>query len=825
MLRNYFKVAWRNITRNKVNSFINIAGLAIGMACVILIALYVQDELSYDRSFKNSDHIFQVNLNGNQDGTDFWTGNTPPTIGPALVSEFAEIESFVRVHMPGDIVVRTAGGNEAENFFTEKNILAVDSNFFQVFSYNMLDGNPKTCLDKPNTVVLTEETAKKYFGRSDALGKTLLFDSKQTPFTVTGIISQPPKQMTWQFDMLASISSYPAVKRFSWSWVWLQVNTYVKLKDNISVDKASIAKLESKFPAMVKQKAASAFSRIGQPLDEFYKKGGKWDFHLQPLTQVHLYSANIGSRITTLSDIKYIYIFSAIALFIIILACVNFMNLSTAQSSRRAREVGIRKVLGSERRELIRQFLSEAILFSFISMLVAIALVIAFLEPFNAIAGKSLGFALIFSHFNALYILLLTLITGLLAGSYPAFYLTSFRPVAVLKGLKLFKANLGNLFIRNGLVVFQFTVSTGLIICTLIVYKQLQYIRNKDLGLDKENVIVISNSQRLGSSEETFRQQVAKMSSVLSASRTSASPTAINFADGYTPEPASAAETVVKDISLPSFVVDNDFVPTLKIKIVQGRNFSPDFNDSTSVILNESAVKQIGWRNPIGMYMTYPGGNGQRFRVIGVAKDFNLESLHMSVTPFALFHTSSKTYDLGRSWMMARVKPGTLSSSLAQLESKWKKFAPASPFDYSFLDEDFNALYRSDLRMGSIFTIFTVLSIFVGCLGLFGLAAYTAERRTKEIGIRKVLGASVHGLIALLSKDFIRLVLLSALIAFPLAWYGMNKWLEDFAFRISMQWSLFFPAALLAIVIAFLTVSTQAFRAAAANPVKSLRTE
>ncbi len=824
MLRNFFKVAWRNIARNKVNSFVNIAGLSIGMASVILIAFYIQDELRYDTFFKNADRIFQVNLNGNQDGTDFLTGNTPPTVGPALASEIPEIEAYVRIYKPGDLVVRTGAHNGAENYFTEKNILGVDSNFLQVFNYKMLEGSAQSCLDKPNSIVISEKTAKKYFGNENAVGKVLLFDNDRKPFKVTGVVENPPAEATWQFDILASISSYPNVKRFNWSWVWLQVNTYVKLKDNVPNDEASIHELEGKFPAVVKKNAASAFMRIGQPLEEFYKKGGRWDFELQPLTRVHLYSASIGSRIDTLGDIKYIYIFSIIALFIILLACVNFMNLSTAQSAQRAKEVGIRKVLGSEKKQLVKQFLSEAILFSVISTCAAIVLVLLFLKPFNDVAGKALGPGLLIAHGNWIFILALALITGMLAGSYPAFYLTSFQPIAVLRGFKLYKARLGNLFIRNGLVVFQFTVSTALIICTLIVFWQLQYIRSKDLGLNKDNVVVISDSQRLGKSEETFREELEKTPGIAHVSMTSGHPVANNFSDTYVPEPAGANEHIIKEIGLPSFMVDNDFIPALDIKLMAGRNFSKEFNDSASVILNESAVKQIGWQNPVGMYLQYPG-NSQRFRVIGVAKDFNLQSLHSVMGSFALFHTSSKTYGLGHSYLLARVNPGHIHESLAGIEKKWKTFSPDEPFDYSFLDEDFNALYSSDQRMGSIFGIFTVLSIFVGCLGLFGLAAYAAERRTKEIGVRKVLGASVHGIVALLSKDFLTLVLVSAFIAFPLAWWSMHQWLQDFAYRINMQWWMFALAAALALLIAFLTVSLQAFKAAIANPVNSLRTE
>ena len=649
MIRNFFKVAWRNIARNKVNSFVNIAGLSIGMASVILIAFFIQDELRYDSFFKNADRIYQVNLDGRLDGTDFLTGNTPPPVGPALQREIPEIESYVRIYKPGDLVVRKGREGGTENYFTEKNILGVDSNFLQVFSYRMLEGKMQACLDKPNSIVLSERTAKKYFGTENAVGKILLFDTERKPFTITGVVENPPAEATWQFDILASISSYPHVKRFSWSWVWLQVNTYVKLKDNVQNDEASIRQVESKFPAVVKKNAASAFALIGKPLEEFYKNGGRWDFHLQPLTRVHLYSSSIGSRITTLSDIKYVYIFSVIALFIILLACVNFMNLSTAQSAKRAKEVGIRKVLGSEKKQLVKQFLSEAILFSFISMLVSIVLVLLFLEPFNQIAGKTLGPGLLFSHANWIFIIGLSLVTGLLAGSYPAFYLTSFQPVAVLRGLKLFSSRLRSLFIRNGLVVFQFAVSTALIICTLIVFNQLQFIRNKDLGLNKENVLVISNAQRLASSEETFRQELEKMPGVSSASITSSHPVVSNFADSYLPEPANASEHIVKEISLPSFVVDDNFIPALEIKILAGRNFSKDFNDSTSVILNESAVKEIGWKHPVGMYLQYPG-NAQRFCVVGVAKDYNLQSLHGVMGSFALFHNSSKTYDLGSSY-------------------------------------------------------------------------------------------------------------------------------------------------------------------------------
>jgi putative ABC transport system permease protein len=606
MIKTYFKIAWRNITRNKVSSFINIAGLAIGMASVILIILYVQDETQYDRFFKDADRIYQVNLNGNQDGNEFLTGNTPPPAGLALTTAFPEIESSTRIYRPGDVVVRYKEGQQTENYFTEKRLLAVDSNFLQVFTYSMAEGDPATCLQKPNSLVITQQTARKYFGNSDAIGKILLFDNERTAFTVTAIVQNVPSQSSFQFDMLASISSYPTVKRMSWSWVWLQVNTYVKLKEHISTDKKNITMLEAKFPAMVKEQAATAFRRIGQPFEEFVKKGGKWDLKLQPFTSVHLHSADIGggARLTTLGSIKYVYIFSIIALFIIILACVNFMNLSTAQSSKRAKEVGIRKVLGSVKAQLVKQFLTEALLYSFIATIIALGLVILALRPFNDIAGKSLSFDLLFTGNTWLYILGLSVFTGLFAGSYPAFYLTAFNPVTVLKGAKLFKHSLSNLFTRNGLVIFQFSVSTALIVCTIVVFEQLRYTQSKDLGFNKENVIIISNSDRLSESEETFRQELTRLPGVISASVSTGIPGNDNFADNYIPQEADTKEQLAKEITLSSYMVDENFVPTLDIKLLSGRNFSKNFNDSLSVILNEAAVKQIGWKDPVGKFIT-----------------------------------------------------------------------------------------------------------------------------------------------------------------------------------------------------------------------------
>lgn len=824
MTRNYFKPAWRNMLHNRTSSLINISGLSIGIACTLLIVIFIKNELSYDRFHRDANRIFQVVLNGNMDGQEFWAGNTPPPVGAALTSNIPEVESFTRFYKPNDIVVRYEQNNASEKFFTEKNVLAVDSNFLQLFDFKIAEGNAATALMKPGSVVITEEIAKKYFGNEDPIGKTLLMGQDKKSFAVTAVLKKLPSQSSIQFDFLAPVADFPVVKRFSWSWVWLQMMCYVKLKENIATDKTSIHQLETKFPAVVKVQAANAFKRIGKPFDEFLSTGGKWDLHLMPLADVHLRSASISMPwLSHISNIKYVYIFGSIALFIVLLACVNFMNLSTARASKRAKEVGIRKVTGSTRSQLIKQFLSEAFLYSFLSSVIAVALVAVLLKGFSMIIDEPIGFQTAFTPSIWLSLITLTIITGLLAGSYPALYLTSFKPVMILKGKNLFSGSKKDLLIRNGLVVFQFTISTIMIVGTLIVLKQLRFFRNTDMGFNKENVLVISSTNRLGASEESFRDLITQVPGITSASITTSVPSGGSFGDSYKAQPdENVAE--VKDIGLNSFMVDESFIPTLNIKLMQGRNFSKAFSDSASVILNQEAARQIGWKDPIGKWVQYPGGDDVKFKVIGVVKNFNIQSLQSAITPFALFNLSSKTYDFGHN-IIAKIRSQDLPRVITQVESKWKSFDSNEPFDYNFLDAAFDSQYRSEQRLGSIFGIFAALSIFIACLGLFGLSAFMAERRTKEIGVRKVLGASVSSVVVLLSKDFLRLTLIAIVIAFPVAWYFMSKWLEDFAYRINITWTIFLIAGLGTLIITLVTISFQAIAAAMANPVKSLRTE
>jgi putative ABC transport system permease protein len=834
MLRNYLKIAWRNIRRDKVSSVINIAGLAIGLTCMIFIVLYVQDELHFDRCFKDVQRIYQVNLEGNLGGQSVSGAFTPPPLGSALHSDFPEIISYTRICRPNHEIIRPgevqAGARSslaAANAFTEKDLWAVDSNFLEVFNFPMAEGDPRSCLTKFHSVVLTERSAIKYFGNTHAIGKTLVFDDYPDPFVVTAVLHDLPASSSLQFAMLMPVRDFPLITHFSWSWVFCAMSTYVVLNDKVAQDPAAVERLEAKFPDMVKRRAVKAFNRIGQPFDEFIRKGGIWNFHLQPLTEVHLHSKALQNPLTNAGDIKYVYIFSCIGLFIIVLACVNFMNLSTAQAMRRAREVGVRKVLGSLRGQLMQQFLAEALLYSAISTFLALLLVSMLMPLFNSVSGKDLHFPDLLSHGIWAFVLLMSFITGILAGSYPAFYLTSFQPVQVLKGSSnLSWRNSGNKLVRSGLVVFQFTVSIALIICTILVFEQLQFTRNKDLGLKRDNVMILPNIEKLQGGSEVLRQEMAKIPGVDRVTISTGVPANdfTDFTDFYVPQANGGSEPLVKDIPLSSFIVDEDFIPALHLKMAKGRNFSKDYSDSASVIINETTANRIGWKDPLGKLLKYPGG-GQTFSVIGVVQDFNLASLKDTIKPFALFNVASKSNNNGISFAILSLHAGNPEQVVHSVESTWKALAPGVPFEYSFLDKDFEALYRSEQQMGTVFSVFTLLSIFVACLGLFGLSVFTAERRIKEIGIRKILGASVSSVVSLLSKDFIILVILSAVIAFPIAWWTMSKWLETFAYRISIDWWTFVLVGLLAIAIALVTVSFQAIKAAMANPVTNLRAE
>ncbi|MGH7493657.1 MAG: ABC transporter permease [bacterium] len=821
MLKNYLKIALRNFAKHKLYSFINICGLATGLACTLFIMLWVRDEVSFDRFHENANTIYRMNWDFKWNNTEGIGPGTPPPLAATLTNEIPEVSAATRVYPISKMIVRYEN-----KFFSETKIRGVEANFFDFFDFPWLSGNMQTALTEPNSVILTDETAAKYFGETPALGKILTIGEERlvfgrkmyhNAFKVTGIVKSPPHNSHLQFDMLTSISSHPEVAFFDWSWFWMQVVTYAKLEKGVST-KA----VEAKIPPVVKKYAPAAFKQLGFSYDELLANGGRWNFVFQPLTDIYLGSGQTGNRLGPIGNGAYVHIFSTIAVFILLIACINFMNLATARSANRAKEVGVRKALGSQRSLLAGQFLVEAIAFSALAMPIALFLVELLLPPFNQLAGKNLRLNLFDPPWLPPVLILLALFVGVVAGSYPGFYLSSFRPVQVFKGAV--RAGGKSQMLRSGLVVFQFAITTGLIVCTLLVHRQLDFVRQANLGFDKAGVLVISNeSQRLGNQAEAFRESLKRNSHFLNASLSSGRPPYDGFEDSFRAE-GKGGEPV--EIQLNSYMTDEDFLATLGIEIVQGRGFSKDFStEAASVLLNESAVKSFGWDDPLGKTLTYPGGNNRNYTVVGVMKDFNFMTLYSPITPFALFHRASNSYEISGSYVLVRIPRADLDDSIKLLESEWKKFAPNMPFEYKFLDEGFDEQYVAEQRLGRIFLIFSILTIFVACIGLLGLAAFAAEQRTKEIGIRKVLGASVPNLVVLLSKDFSKWVLWANLIAWPAAYFAMNDWLQNFAYRISIDWWAFALAGLMALVIALATVSTLAAKAALANPVEALRYE
>lgn len=824
MLQNYLKIALRNLVRHRLNSFIYVGGLAIALGCVLFIGIYIDDERSFDRFLPDADRIYRVNIDGKMGPEEFLTGNTPPPVGKALQDNFPEVADYTRLYLCSPENVSYTDG-DTKKLFTETRLFSVDSNFLDFFAYPLVDGDASTCLRHPYSVVVTARTAKKYFGNESAIGKQLYLDEWGRPFVVTAVLENLPSNSSLQVDLLIPNSAMPPVERFSWSWVWLQMSTFVKLHTT-AADPETVARMEQRFPAMVRQLAASAFERIGKPFDDFLKNGGRWSLLLQPLPDVHLDSSGIYSSQLTHGNPTTVRIFFATAILILILACVNAMNLATAQALRRSKEVGVKKVLGSVRRQLITQFLVESASFSFLAILVAILLVCGLLPPFNQLTNKSFAVSDLFTVTHVLALTMLVAVTTLLSGLYPAFYLTRFKPAAIFRGTANPTSIFSDRLIRNGLVVFQCAISTSLIIASVIIYQQLRYTNEADLGFNREHVLLLNQVEKIGSANQALTEELRTMPGVKGASLSSGVPSKQAFGDFYVPEPTESAPDVVKDITLTSFMVDEHYVQTMGLDILHGRAFSADFNDSASVILNETAARQIGW-NPetaLGKHLQYPGNGNQRFEVIGIVRDFNSESLHTAIMPFALFHFSSKTFYPQQLYIALRLESG-YRQTLLRIKDRWQAFTTTVPYNATFMDDELEALYQADRQAALTFGIFTALSVWIGCIGLFGLVTATVEQRTKEIGIRKVLGATVTGIVGLLSKDFVKLVLMAIVIASPIAWWAMSEWLKDFAYRIDIQWWMFAAAGLVAVVVALLTVSWQAIRAAVANPVDSLRDE
>ncbi|MFS2187587.1 ABC transporter permease [Mucilaginibacter sp. Mucisp84] len=796
MIGNYFKTALRSLLKNKGFTFINILGLALGLAICLLITFYVVDELSYDRYNTKYERIYRVNTDLKFSGTLTQYAITAIPVANVLKTECPEVENAVRVtpalnirFKKGDEIVREDG----TTFYSEPNI-------FEVFTLPLLSGDAKTALKEPNTVVIAESMAKKYFNRINVVGQTLFLVTSGTSLKITGVMKDMPVQSHFKANFFLAAS--PVNNDAPWNRL-TAFATYVLLKPN-----TNISRLESKLNAEMQEglKGSSSMN-----YSKFTAGGNYFKLSLMPVTDIHLKSNRV-MELGANGNSLYIYIFGAVAVFILLLACINFMNLSTARSANRAREVGVRKVLGSSRSHLIFQFLAESLIVTFVAAIIALLTAWALLSLFNHLSNKQLainGQTLIWL-FPAL--LSIVMVIGILAGSYPAFFLSAFQPINVLKG-KVSTGFKGAAF-RSTLVVFQFSISIFLVIGTLVIYNQLNYIQNKDLGFNRNQVLVLNNVNTL-EHPELLKQEIKKLPGVVNATLTSFLPTANNKVLNYVSPGGKEGQ------STQFWKIDEDYISTMGMQMKTGRGFSGEFRtDSTAMVINETAANVFGYSNDaIGKTITTgTATNLKKYHVIGVVKDFNFSSLRDNVTPLVM--------TLDNDWLARlsiRVNTHNLPSLMTRIEKTWKTIAPNEHFDYSFMDVDFDALYRTEQRMGQLFILFTGLAIAIACLGLFGLAAYAAEQRNREIGIRKVLGASITAIVTMLSKDFVKLVIISFAIATPLAWLTMNKWLQGFAYRQNIQWWVVISAGSGAVFIALATISLQSFRAAAANPVESLR--
>ena len=807
MIKNYIKTAIRSLSKNKGFTAINVLGLALGLASCLLIIFYVFDELNYDKYNTKADRIYRINEDISFGGNSNSYAVTPAPMAAALKNDFPEVEQVVRFRSRGELQVKKGNQDIQENA-----VVYADPAIFKVFTLPMIDGDPATALNDTHSIVITEKTAQIFFNRTNVVGQVLTINDTAL-YKITGVIKNIPKQSHFDFDFFISMASTWQGKDDS--WFSSNFNTYVLLRPGTDFNK-----FQAKIPAFFQRQAGPQMQSILHLTFAKFEQGGNYfRINFTPLTKIHLNSsreAELGMN----GNIEFIYMFSAIALFILLIACVNFMNLSTARSANRAREVGVRKVLGSPRKYLIAQFLTESIIVTLIGAIIAFFAAWALLPLFNQMSGKDLTITVQTIVWIVPLMIGLVLIIGALAGSYPALFLSGFQPIEVLKG-KLASGFKGGM-LRNFLVVFQFSISIFLIIGTLVIYNQLKYIQNKDLGYNRNQVFTVWNVNVLGNNAKAFKQEVKQLTGVQNATITGALPnTGYWNSSAFFKGPVADQKSSVLS---QAWVVDEDYITTLGMKMQSGRNFSKDMlTDSTAVIINESAEKKLGFKNPINQLVYYPQDNKamvlKAYHIIGVMKDFNFQSLRSNVSPLILFMGDDE------GGISIRANAANIPALLNQIKSKWTAFSPNQQFTYTFMDQDFDAIYRTEQRTGTIFVSFTSLAIIIACLGLFGLAAYAAEQRTKEIGIRKVLGANMSTIVQMLSKDFIKLVVIAIIIASPLAWWAMNKWLQDFAYRIHIQWWVLAIAGSGAILIAFITISFQSIKAALTNPVKSLRSE
>jgi putative ABC transport system permease protein len=815
MIKTYIKLAFRSLIKNKVFSLINIFGLAIGLTCCALISMYLYHEFSYDTHQELGNHLYQVGTRQLKDGKETRSGHTPAPMARLMQMEFPEIESttiMIDAFQDDKTLLQYQQGNNIKSFYETKGFFA-DSNYFRLFSYNFIEGNPKTALNEPNTVVISDEIAKKIFGTQAALNKRIHINSNtngEFDFTVAGVFkpSKTPSHIDARFVMSIKggeigqwVNSMTDIvnNNMFFSYLLLKQGTDVK-------------KLEGKFDGFIKKHAGEDLKASGRY---------KWQY-LTPVKDIHLYASDEGN-VTPGGSLSYLYILISIACVTLLIACVNFMNLSTARSAKRALEIGVRKVLGAEKMALIRQFLFEAILLSLIAFIIAIGLTFLLMSLFEQAADKDFSFTANQYLGLLLAFLIVSVIAGVIAGIYPAFYLSAFKPVKVLKGK--FSNSLAAVSFRKVLVVFQFVISVALIVASVMISNQMQYLRNKDLGFQKDQQVIIPlRTTTAKSIYPAFKNEMSTNPAVSSAGATIYYPGITNSTDWLLYKQGTPPDQT-RDVFINR--IDNSYLQTLEIKPVAGRLFSKEYPSDTanSIVLNEQAVKSFDFKSPedaIGKNIAATrGGNEVLFTIVGVVKDFHFKDLHNAIESFGFLLNRSTNYN----YIVAHVQGKNIKAALTDMSEKWSKLNPNEPFEYSFLNQDFQKNYAAEDRLASIIRYFTIIAIFISCLGLFGLTTFSVEQRIKEIGIRKVLGASTPGIVSLLSKDFLKLVFISFFVASPIAWYFINQWLENFAYRAPFTIWILVVAWVIAMLIAFLTISIQSVKVALTNPVKNLRSE
>ncbi len=804
MFKHYLVVSLRNFGRQKLYSIINVLGLAIGLAACLIILFWVQDEMSYDKFNKNYNNIYRINRELKYEGREVSIPVTSYPYGPTMVSDFPEVINSVHF-VKNELFIL-----DKRNVFNRQEVFCADNSIFEIFDYKLLSGNPATALIQPNSLVISPALAKKYFNTLDVIGKTLQVQEadKLVDYAVTGILDEVPINSHIQFEALLSFSTFPEESRAGWPGNWLY--TYVLLKEGTSVEE-----LKQKFPDFLEKYLGP---EIAPYLGRDQKLKDVIKLNLIPLSSIHLEPAE-HFEIQPQGSISSVYIFSAIAVLILFIACMNFMNLSSARAGKRAKEVGLRKAIGAHYRQLWKQFIGESIITSIAALVLAIILIILFLPGFNSVAGKNLSAEILLVDNHWIYLIVITLITGIIAGLYPAFILSSYNPVKVFKNESI---RGGRAFFRKTTTVFQFVISIALIICTLVVYKQMQFMQNKELGFDKENLLIIeAQGDDIVQGMDSFRNALLENSQIKSIAASTNYPANNRFPDTMFEVKETSARS-----SMVYITVDYDYADTYNFDMIAGRNFSRQFaTDSVGgIILNESAVKKLGLEtdNAVGKELIGMGDflPFKEYKIIGVTKDYHFRSMHESITPCLLI-----LYPKLVSYISVKIGPGRIDEAVNFIEKTWSELFPRKDLNFSFIDQRIQNLYESEQRMGTIIMIFSAFSVFVACLGLFGLASFTAEEKTKEIGIRKVLGSSVGEIITMLSKRFVVWIGLANLIAWPVAYYLMDSWLQDFAFKTELSLEVFVIPGFLALVVALLTVGYQSIKAALANPVHSLKHE